>query len=66
VAHCWAGPPRGERADARRLRNSLIAGWPLAVILLAGCVVLALLRPQPGLADAPILMEKQVGASTFG
>ena len=42
--------------------QSLMAGLALAVILLAGCAVLALLRPQPGLATAPILMEKQSGA----
>src|ERR1700744_372072 len=46
------------RAPAR----SLMAGLALAVILLAGCVVLALLRPQPGLSTAPLLMEKQSGA----
>ena len=39
-----------------------MAGLALAVILLAGCVVLALLRPQPGLSTAPILMERQSGA----
>ncbi|MFZ0712703.1 type VII secretion protein EccB [Mycobacterium sp.] len=42
--------------------QSLMAGLALAVFLLAGCVVLALLRPQPGLSTAPIVMEKQSGA----
>src|ERR1700743_1387087 len=42
--------------------QSLMAGLALAVILLAVCMVLALLRPQPGLSTAPILMEKQSGA----
>src|SRR5271156_3752294 len=42
--------------------QSLMAGLGLAVILLAGCAVLARLRPQPGFATAPILMEKQSGA----
>ncbi len=42
--------------------QSLLAGVVLAVLLLAGCAVLAMLRPQPTLADAPILMGKQSGA----
>ena len=42
--------------------QSLLAGLVLAVILLAGCAVLAILRPQPTLADAPILMGKHSGA----
>jgi type VII secretion protein EccB len=42
--------------------QSLMAGLALAVMVLAGCAVLALLRPQPSLATAPILMEKQSGA----
>ena len=42
--------------------QALMAGLALAVILLAGCVVLALLRPQPGFSTAPILMERQSGA----
>jgi type VII secretion protein EccB len=42
--------------------QSLMVGLGLAVFLLAGCVVLALLRPQPGLSTAPIVMEKQSGA----
>jgi type VII secretion protein EccB len=46
------------RASAR----SLMTGLGLTVIVLAGCVVLAFLRPQPGLPTAPILMEKQSGA----
>ncbi|HEY1841416.1 MAG TPA: type VII secretion protein EccB [Mycobacterium sp.] len=46
------------RAPAR----SLMAGLVFAIILLSGCVVLALLRPQPGAASAPILMAKQSGS----
>ncbi len=42
--------------------QSLLAGSVLAAILLAGCAVLAILRPQPTLADAPIVMGKQSGA----
>ena len=53
---------RAVNEPMRAPAQSLIAGLALAVILLAGCVVLALLRPQPGLATAPILMEKQSGA----
>jgi type VII secretion protein EccB len=42
--------------------HSLIAGAVIAIILLAGCAVLAVLRPQPTLTNVPILMEKQSGA----
>jgi type VII secretion protein EccB len=53
---------RAVNEPMRGPAQSLMAGLALAVILLAGCVVLALLRPQPGMATAPILMEKQSGA----
>jgi type VII secretion protein EccB len=53
---------RAVNEPMRAPAQSMMAGLALAVILLAGCVVLALLRPQPGLATAPILMEKQSGA----
>ncbi len=42
--------------------QSLLVGSLLAVVVLAGSAVLAVLRPQPTLADAPILMGKQSGA----
>ena len=48
---------RAVNEPIRAPAQSLMAGLALAVILLAGCVVLALLRPQPGLATAPILMD---------
>jgi type VII secretion protein EccB len=53
---------RSVNESMRAPAQSLMAGLALAVILLAGCAVLALLRPQPGLATAPILMEKESGA----
>jgi type VII secretion protein EccB len=53
---------RSVNEPMRAPAQSLMAGLAFAVILLAGCVMLALLRPQPGLATAPILMEKQSGA----
>ncbi|HYX98134.1 MAG TPA: type VII secretion protein EccB [Mycobacterium sp.] len=53
---------RSVNEPIRAPAQSLMAGLASAVILLAGCVVLALLRPQPGLSTAPILMEKQSGA----
>jgi type VII secretion protein EccB len=53
---------RAVNEPMRTPAQSLMVGLALAVVLLAGCVVLALLRPQPGLATAPILMEKQSGA----
>ena len=42
--------------------QSLTAGLVLAIVLLAGCLVLALLRPQPSAPTAPIVMERQSGA----
>lgn len=53
---------RSVNEPMRAPAQSLMTGLALAVILLAGCVVLALLRPQPELSTAPILMEKQSGA----
>ncbi len=42
--------------------QSLTAGLVLSIVLLAGCLVLALLRPQTGAETAPIVMERQSGA----
>ena len=42
--------------------QSLMAGSVLAIIVLAGCALLAVMRPQPALANAPIVMGKQSGA----
>ncbi|MBV9722514.1 MAG: type VII secretion protein EccB [Mycobacterium sp.] len=42
--------------------RSLLAGSLLAIVVLTGAAVLAVLRPQPALADAPIVMGKQSGA----
>lgn len=57
------------RADVRMLDDplrgqslALGAGAVLAAILLAGCAVLAVLRPQGGAADAAIVREQQSGA----
>ncbi len=46
------------RAQAR----SLLVGCVLAVVAVAGCAILALVRPQDGLGDAPIVMVKESGA----
>jgi type VII secretion protein EccB len=42
--------------------QSLTAGAVIAVVVLAGCLVLAMIRPQPGAQTAPIVMESQSGA----
>ncbi len=42
--------------------QSLTAGLVIAIVVLAGCLVLALMRPQPGAETAPIVMESQSGA----
>jgi type VII secretion protein EccB len=41
---------------------SLTAGLAIAIAVLAGCLVLALVRPQPAAETAPIVMESQSGA----
>lgn len=53
---------RGVSEPIRAPVHSLLAGLVLAIILLAGCAVLAVLRPQQAPANAPILMGKQSGA----
>lgn len=57
------------RADVRMLDDplraqslSLFAGGILAVIAVAGCAILALLRPQGTLGTAPIVMAHETGA----
>jgi ESX secretion system ATPase EccB len=42
--------------------QSLMAGAVLAIVMVAGCALLAMVRPQPALANAPIVMGKQSGA----
>jgi type VII secretion protein EccB len=42
--------------------QALTAGLALATVLLAGCLVLAVLRPQPGGETAPIVIESTSGA----
>ncbi len=46
----------------RASMQSLMAGSVLAVVMLAGCALLAVVRPQPAMANAPIVMGKQSGA----
>jgi type VII secretion protein EccB len=57
------------RTDVRMLDDPLrgqsiavVAGAVLAAIALAGCAILAVLRPQGGLGDVPIVMDAQSGA----
>jgi type VII secretion protein EccB len=56
---------RDIRAASEPIRapaQSLMAGFLLAIVVLAGCVAVAVLRPQPPLGNAPIVMGKQSGA----
>jgi type VII secretion protein EccB len=46
----------------RASAQSLVAGSVIAVILLVGSAVLAVLRPQPTLTNAPIIMGRTSGA----
>ncbi|HET9874154.1 MAG TPA: type VII secretion protein EccB [Mycobacterium sp.] len=48
--------------DPLRARSSLAVGCLLAAIAVAGCTLLAFVRPQPALGDAPIVMGRQSGA----
>lgn len=53
---------RTVNGPIRAPMQSLTAGAVLAIVMLAGCVLLAMIRPQPALANAPIVMGKQSGA----
>jgi ESX secretion system ATPase EccB len=56
---------RDIRAASEPIRapaQSLIAGFLLTIVVLAGCVAAAVLRPQPPLGNVPIVMGKQSGA----
>jgi type VII secretion protein EccB len=53
---------RGVNEPIRAPMHSLMAGAMLAIIMLAGAAVLAMIRPQPTLANASIVMGKQSGA----
>ncbi len=46
------------RAQAR----SMLSGCALAVIAMAGCAIVAFVRPEDALGDAPIMMVKESGA----
>jgi ESX secretion system ATPase EccB len=57
------------RGDVRMLDDplraqslSFIAGWVLAVIAIAGCAILAFVRPQGTLGSAPIVIARESGA----
>src|SRR5438309_910892 len=52
----------GATLGATTSVQALTAGLALAIVLLAGCLVLAVLRPQPGGETAPIVMESTSGA----
>ncbi|WP_292992053.1 type VII secretion protein EccB [Mycobacterium sp.] len=56
------GDLRAVDESTRAPIRSMTAGLALSIFLLAGCLALALMRPQPGLGTAPILMEQQTGA----
>ena len=48
----------------RASMHSLLAGSVLAIMMLAGCAVLALVRPQPAAANVAIVMGERSGACT--
>jgi len=53
---------RGVGEPVRASMQSLMAGSVLAIILLAGCALMAVVRPQPASTTAPIVMGKRSGA----
>jgi len=53
---------RGVNEPIRAPMQALMTGSVLAIITLAGCAVLAVVRPQPAADNAPIVMGKQSGA----
>jgi ESX secretion system ATPase EccB len=53
---------RAVNDSMRAPAQSLTAGLALAIVLLAGCLILAVLRPQPDVGTAPIVMESKSGA----
>jgi type VII secretion protein EccB len=53
---------RDVNEPIRAPMQSLMTGAVLAIITLAGCAVLAVVRPQPAADNAPIVMGKQSGA----
>lgn len=53
---------RAVNEAIRAPAQSLAVGLVFAIVALAGCLVLALLRPQSDAATAPIVMERQSGA----
>jgi type VII secretion protein EccB len=53
---------RAVNEPIRAPMQSLMTGSVLAIITLAGCAVLAVVRPQPAADNAPIVMGKQSGA----
>jgi type VII secretion protein EccB len=53
---------RAVNDSMRAPAQSLTAGLAIAIVVLAGCLVLALVRPQAGAETAPIVMESQSGA----
>src|SRR6185369_7355937 len=57
------------RGDVRMLHDptraqslSLTAGCVLAIVVVAGCAILAFLRPSSGVGDAGIVMSRDSGA----
>ena len=52
----------GVNEPIRAPMQSLMTGLVLAIVTLAGCAVLAAVRPQPAADNAPIVMGKQSGA----
>jgi type VII secretion protein EccB len=53
---------RGVNEPIRASMHSLLAGSGLAIVMLAGCAVLAMVRPQPATENASVLMGAQSGA----
>lgn len=63
MEHALVRRDLGMHDDVLRTQSrSLVAGGILAVLALAGCAILALVRPHGGIGDAPIVMARETGA----
>ncbi len=53
---------RAVNESIRAPAQSLAAGSVLAIVAVVGCLLLAVLRPEPAAGSAPIVMERRSGA----
>jgi type VII secretion protein EccB len=63
MAHALVRRDFAMQDDVLRTQSrSLLAGCVLAVLVVAGCAILALVKPQGSIGDAQIVMARETGA----